>query len=219
MKLSDMDEWVTGRLLDDQSEDFTAARRLSALNVAAQLVQKEVQKVDPDAFRRIYTANLEINERRYQYPRGFLKLKLLVLNGVKAEAVPEEWIFMQGSREWANLLRSVEAGYALAGGELVIYPTPTANVEDGIELLYVPALALAEPDDDLSEFGLVEPLHMAVVLWAVKLLKPETGERDKDIDAEIREILTDIGTYYPLSPAGPGPAHALRFEGLGKQVS
>jgi hypothetical protein len=218
MKLSDIDDWVQRRLLDDASEDFTKGQRVSAINVAAQLVQKEVQKVDPDAFRRIYTANLELDSNRYQYPRGFLKLKLLVLNGVKAEAVPEEWIFLQGQRDNAMLLRSVEAGYALAGGEIVIYPTPAANVEDGLELLYVPALGMSDDDEDLSEFGLVEPLHMAVVLWAVKLLKPETGERDKDIDAEIREILSDIGTYYPLSPAGAGPAHAIRIEGLGKQV-
>ena len=214
-----MDEWVKDRLLDDNEQEFSSTRRRRALNVAAMLVQRKVQTIDPDAFRRIYTRNLLVDESRYQLPRGFLRMKLVQIDGAKGVAVPEEWIAEADiNPQYQQFLSGVDAAYALAGGEIEIYPTPTADVEDGLSFRYVPALQMSDDDDDLGDFGLVEPLHMAVVLWAVRLLKPETGEGVQELDAEIKTLLDDIGVYYPRDQVTTAPAHSIRLEGLGKQV-
>lgn len=218
MRFADMDEWVTRRMLDVDDQDTTPASRKSALNVAAQLVQKRVQQVDPDAFRRIYTRNLQVNENRYQLPRGVLRAKRVAIGGTRAIAVPEDWILFPDREEQGFMAQLGAPGYAIAGNELIVSPTPTADVEDGLVLKYVPALAMDAADDDLQDVGLVEPLHIGVVLWAVKLLKPETGERDPALDDEINSVLSDIGTYYPLHQPSAEPVSAFRAVGLGKEL-
>ena len=218
MRRADMRDLARRRLMDDASELYTDSQIDTGLNLCAGFVQREVQKVDPDAFRRKYTRNLVNGTNRYQAPRGFLKHKYLVLDGTRASAIPEEWIIFQGDNRIAYYLSAVDAGFAITGGEYVVWPTPTADVEDGFELHYVPVLAMAEDNDDLQDYGLVEPLHTAVWLWAVKLLKPESGEKDPELDNEIRAILADIGTYYPAAPASVEPAHAVQVEGIGKEL-
>jgi hypothetical protein len=215
-----MRAWARQRLFDDQSEQFSDPRIDSALNVGAQQVQRAVQLVDPDAFSRLYTRNLLTDTYRYQVPRGFLRHKNLILNGVPAVAIPEQWITLQDVDQRVGFyLQGVDSGFAISGGEYRIYPTPTADLEDGFKLWYVPTLAMNEDSDDLGDYGLVEPLHMAVVLWAVKLLMPESGEKAGDLDGEIRLLMSDIGTYYPASPASVGPGHQIEVEGLGKEYN
>jgi hypothetical protein len=198
--------WVRRRMHDEskqiiQDEGFLT----SALNVAAGLVQAEVQKVAPDAFRRHYFRNLESLKYRYQLPRGFLRMKQVFINSVAADPGTE---------------RSIELGnygddprYNVTGGEVVISPMPETAVEDGLHLLYVPALEMAEDDDDLQDMGLVVTLHMAVVLWAVKLLLPEGGEDNREIDAELNMLMARIPELY-----GAGVVEPLEVEGLPHNV-
>lgn len=208
MKLSIMRTWARHRLFDEEKVVFKDDSFVdSALNVGAWQVQKRVLRVAPDVFRKHYWRNLEAGKYRYQAPRGIIRVKQLFVNGVEASPGSEN---------------AIETGYygddlyyVHTGGEVVISRNPETTVEDGFHLLYVPSLAMAEDDDDLQDDGLVEPLHMAVVLWAVKLLQPEGGEDNKAIDAEIMSLLDDIPQLYGTNDAGT----PMRVEGLGLELT
>lgn len=208
MRLADCIWWTRKRLLDEERIVFPEDGRIvTALNVGAQLVQRAVMRGAPDAFRKRYARNLESGIYRYQLPRGFIREKQVFVNGFEASPGMEAWI---ETGRYGSELR-----YCITGGELVISPVPGKSVEDGLVILYVPALGMAEPDDDLQDLGLVEPLHFAVVLYAVKLLQPAGGESNKDIDAELGLLLADVPTYYPTQGIG----QPLEVEGLGLELS
>jgi hypothetical protein len=197
-----MQTWVRRRMFDEEKKIISDDGFItSALVVAAGLVQAEVKRVAPDVFRRHYFRNLEQDKYRYQLPRGFIRMKQVFINGVPADP---------GTERSIELGRYVDARYVVTGGEIVITPKPTTPVEDGLHLLYVPALELSEPDDDMQDQGLVEPLHMAVILRAVKLLQPEGGESNKEIDAEISMLEARIPELY----SGYAVNEPLEVEGL-----
>lgn len=209
MRLADMRSWVRRRLFDVEGIVFTDDGLIdSALNVGAQQVQKAVMKVDPDAFRVHEYRNVVSGKYRYQKPRGMIRVKQLFVNDV--EYTP-------------GMERSIETGfysdysghYVVTGGEIVITPCPDASVEDGFHLLYVPTLGMSDDDDDLDDDGLVTPLHMAVVLWAVKLLQPEGGEDTTRVDAEIIALQAEIPTYYGDSGSGA----PFEVSGLGLELN
>lgn len=214
MRLADMRFWTQKRLIDEEAQVFPDPGHItSALNVGAWQVQKRVMRVAPDVFRKHYYRNLEASRYRYQQPRGFIRPKQLFVKyrstGGWVEALP-------GAE---NLIETgyygSELRYAVTGGEIVLSIIPDVAVEDGFHLLYVPSLGMAEDDDDLQDDGLSEPLHMAVVLWAVKLLLPEGGEDNTKIDAEIVSLLDDIPTLYGSLDSGI----PIAVEGLGLELS
>lgn len=208
MRLEDMTAWVRRRLKDEEKVVFPEDGPIvSALNVGAWQVQKRVMLTAPDVFRRHYWRNLEIGKYRYQLPRGFIRPKQVFVAGV--QALPGLECAIETGDVYGDELR-----YVITGGELVISYKPTTALEDGLHVLYVNALSLADPDDDLQDQGLVEPMHMAVVLWAVKLLLPEQAEDAKEVDAEIGSLLADIPTLYGNS----GDTDFL-VSGIGKELA
>ena len=210
MRLADQIDWVRHRLLDTEKVDFPDdGRIISALNVGAWQVQKSVMKVAPDVFRRHTFRNLEVDKYRYRLPRGHIRMKQVFVNyghgGGEIEALPGMEMLIERGRYGSELR------YVTTGGELVISVKPDVSVEDGIHLLEVPMLSMAAEDDDLEDQGLSASLHMGVVLWAVKLLTPEGGEANKDLDAEIISVLADIPTCYGMAGAG----EPIEVEGTG----
>jgi len=210
MRLADQIDWARHRLLDTEKVVFPDnGRIISALNVGAWQVQKAVMKVAPDKFRRHTFRNLEVGKYRYQLPRGHVRMKQVFVNygGGEIEATPGmEMLIERGT--YGNDLH-----YVTTGGECVLSMKPDKSVEDGLHFLEVPVISMADDDDDLEDQGLSSALHMAVVLWAVKLLKPEGGEENKDLDAEILSVLGDISTCYGMD--GSGDAVFIDGTGLG----
>lgn len=217
MRFVDMKAWVRRRLKDEAKEQFTDDSPIDiALNVGAQQVQREVTRAAPDAFRRIYIRNLEANKYRYQWPRGFLRSKRLAIkydgaNFTQMDPGVEDWI-----EDGTYAQQGVGGIYAVSGGEIVIYPTPTLSVVEGFKLAYVPTLSMADDDDDLDDLGLVQPLHIAVVLWGVKLLLPEGAEDAREVNAEIKSVLSDIPSYYAGNSTG---TEFFGAAGLGKELA
>ena len=206
MMLRDMRPWVFRRIMDPQRQRFSQAEVDSAINEASMLVQKEVMKASPDVFRRIYTRDLVANVYRYHVPVGLLRTKLLMLkyasasDYTKAEVSSEESI---ENKEWDNWGEETPK-FCIVGGEIVIWPTPNVSVADGLKLHYAPCLVFSDDDYDPETDGLVQPLHLGIVLYAAKLLMPEDGEDVKTINAELGEIFSNIGSYY----SGGSPASA-----------
>lgn len=215
MMLRDMRPWVFRRIMDPQQQRFSQAEVDSAINQASLLVQKEVMRVSPDAFRRIYTRNLVSGVYRYPVPVGLLRTKMLMLDysgsGTfsRAGTSPEDMI---ETGEWAEI-NEPDPKFCVVGGEVVIWPTPSRAVTGGMKLYYAPCLAFSDDDYDPEVDGLVQPLHIGIVLYAAKMLMPEDGEDTKTITEELREILSNVGDYYSGGAPANGPGF-IRVEGL-----
>jgi hypothetical protein len=215
MRLADMRSWVRRRLHDDgEQKRFTNGEIDTALNVGAQQVQAAIEAVNPDAFEREYRTNVLASEPAYQLPRGFLRSKSLLLDltgdgATEAWHRPISWFRTPKGTNYMDQQGGYHYGYA--GGVLRVFPVPDSDVEDGIQLWYVPSLEMSEDDDDLEALGLVAPLHVAVVLWGVKLLLPEDGESQGDIDAEIGKIMARVPDIYGGSFQAP---EYLEVEGI-----
>lgn len=221
MRTADMSAWVRRRLLDTGAVPrFTGDDILSAINVGAWQVQARIMEVNPNAFRRVTLRNLIANTYRYQNVRGTLQYRQVYVlysgatDYVKASITTEVMI-----EDPASKLAS-EAGvhYAVGGGELLIYPTPTVSVSDGIKTVEVPAIEVDADDDDLENSGLLAPFHIAVVLWAVKLLKPEDAEDLKGIDLEIEKIMSKVPALYGGTGQAGGPEF-LSAENMGMELT
>lgn len=216
MRKADMEAWVRRRLHDTGAQPrFSSADITSALNVGAQQVQAVIEGVAPDAFEREYRTNILQDEPAYQAPRGLLRGKTMLLDltssgsFTEADHVPVSWV-----RTPRGTVRMQQQGgyyYAISGGIIRLFPVPDRDVEDGLDFWYVPSLEMAEDDDDLETFGLLAPFHIAVVLWAVKLLLPEDGEQQAEIDAEIGKIMARVPDLYGGSFQAP---EYLEVEGI-----
>lgn len=207
MLVRDMKPIVWRRLMDPQHERFDEPMVLAALQQAALLVQKAVLRAAPDAFRTIYKSNLTATVYRYPIPVGLLRMKFVTLDYggtgvyVKAERAREEDIETGVFDEMGDY----DPRFCVTGGEISIWPTPTLTVTNGMRLFCSLCVTLTDDDDDPETQGLLQPLHLAIPLYAVKLLMPEDGEDQKGIDAEIREILSDIGSLYSGFGADSAP--------------
>lgn len=219
MKLYQMRNW-TRRRLHDEGEDkrFANDDIDSALNVGAQQVQAYIEDIDPDAFDREYRTNLVQDETAYQLPRGFLRPKTLLVDWKGTDNFQEitpTSVSRLRSPKWAALFSDTYY-YAISGGVFRLKNTPAEDVEDGIQFWYVPSLEMADDDDDLEASGLFAPFHMAVILWAVKLLSPEEGEEIATLDAEIGKIMARAKSVYGGELHGP---EEVLVEGIGKEYS
>lgn len=207
MLVRDMKPIVWRRLMDPQHERFNESEVLAALQQGALLVQKAVLRAAPDAFRTIYKRNLTASVYRYPIPVGLLRMKFVTLdyNGTgtyaKATRAREEDIETGVFADDGDY----DPRYCVNGGDISIYPTPTITVAEGMRLFCSQCVTLTDDDDDPETQGLLQPLHLAIPLYAVKLLKPEDGEDQKEIDAEIRELLSDIGDLYSGFGADSAP--------------
>jgi hypothetical protein len=234
-----MHEWVRYRLHDTgTSQRHSPAMITSALNLGAQKVQLLVQKADPDAFRRNYQRNLQADDYRYQMPRGLLRAKDLYLKYSASSAwVRAERAMERDIEDPISDLNQQGSGdgtpqFTITGGEVVIWPTPDADVENGLKLLYVPSLGYTNleeevegalnttgADEDLSDYGLVEPFHKAVWLWAVHTLLPNEGdsEAQKLVEYEFKKVVEDIpGVYGGTGLAGG--IEEFRVERIGLEL-
>jgi hypothetical protein len=225
-----MHEWVRGRLHDNGvKQRFSDGLISSALTLGAQQVQSYVQKVNPDAFRRNYQRNLQADDYRYQHPRGMLRVKRLYLKYTASSAwVPADVNTERDIEDPASDLNTQGSGdgtpqFTVTGGEIAIWPTPDADVENGFKLLYVPSLGFGSieegADEDLADFGLVEPLHKGVWLWAVHTLLPNDGDQEaqKLVEYEFNKVIQSVPVYY----GGNGMAGGVEFfrvEDTGKEL-
>lgn len=214
--------WVRRRLHDEGADPrYSESDIDSALVVGAQQVQAAIEEINPEAFEREYRANLQIGKSAYQLPRGYLRTKtlLLDLNGDGNYETEVDKTRMWRIRKPSGRLALAQQGgvyYAVSGGVLNLSYQPTAEVEDGLQLWYVPSLEMADDDDDLEASGLYAPFHIAVILWGVKLLMPEESESQRDIDAEITKVMDRAATLY----AGADDAdEQLEVEGIGLELA
>ncbi len=180
------DQWADGDLND-------------VLNLGLHQVQKRIMAIDPEAFIYIARAPITALEEFVPKPVGMWY--------EKAVRLKDSSTGLYGGIEkmdyyLAETLTSGDAVYSHLGRFLAIHPIPSANVTNGVEILYIPVLSMAV-DTDVPDVHI--GLHDAIVKAAQLSLLPETGEPFKDLQASLDAELLEIPLYYRQS-AGQAPA-------------
>jgi hypothetical protein len=187
------------RLNDDAEDEYEDPELNEMINQGLALVQKEVLKVRPQAFTEWTTRNITANQNRYPLPVGTIKVLYV---GTRSASSGE---FGKLDRKDFNVLINAYQGvraYAHQGREILVAPTPSEAVTDGMRLITIPTIELGDDDSTTEDKGLPRPLDMAAVVWAHELITPETGEDRAAVARERKDLLEDLPQWFANNADG-----------------
>jgi hypothetical protein len=168
------------------------------LNLALIEMQKEVMKVDPEAFSAIDRADQVVNQEFYQFPAGLWferEVRLLGDDGTY------KTITRVAFAERADRTTGEDVVYArFDRGNFVLSPIPSVSKINGIELVWVPTLAMAT-DADVPPIHL--GLHGGIVLFGELIANGDTGDSSDDTLKELARVINSIPQYYLISASTP----------------
>ena len=167
------------------------------LNLAYAKVQKEVVKVLPTAHLFWDHINIVAATTWYPVPESSFGLRRVGL-------------LDSGTGLYTKLKRydyeDVMAGqyattsYTEMGQWIGIFPTPTANVAAGLEIIHTPLMAMAA-DADVPRVKV--PIHDAIADWAVILCLGETDEAAAEAKTRLQDMVNDLPFWYQVNNDSP----------------
>jgi len=159
------------------------------INVAYHSTQKEVMKVDPEAFLEWVRRDIVLNKSDYPKPEGsWWPNQVRLKNSTTGKYDRLVFKPFDEAETWTD-----GNVWSRRGNYIWIFPTPSANLTDGIEMIHVPTLTLAA-DTDIPVVPL--GLHMAIV-YVSKILA--LGETYQGVDKDrtlIADLMGDLSMYY-----------------------
>jgi hypothetical protein len=184
------------RLKDQAVINWDDGELNTMLNEGSSWVQKEIVKADPAAFVVITHQHIQAGVNRYPKPQGIWSL----IDVARKNSTTGVYSSL-GAPVDVRTVRGLQAGaastvtrYAILGNEIMIGPTPTAALNDGLEWTWVQSATMSE-DDDVSPIHIA--LHNAIVLRAHILLMAETNSSEAaELRKQLQEEMEDIPTYY-----------------------
>jgi hypothetical protein len=194
-------------MLRRQLQEVTAAKWTDAtlnlyLNLGLQFVQRRIMAINPEFV--IYTDYTNVVSAQASYPKPigtkfecnlYYKSSSTATSYTKLSRIPYLDIaeFLHANVSPVNL----ESAYAIKGRFIVIWPTPTSNVTDGLKLEYVPTLSMGADAD--VPYDIVTDLHEAIVYRAGMIALRDTDEPGDLFSIELKAALEDLPVYYRVS--------------------
>jgi hypothetical protein len=191
------------RRLQEYSPDLWLNTDLNrALNFAAMEMQKEVMKVDPEAFRfvdRTDIVNATTFEKQfYEFPAGcWYESAVQILGddgkyGKPLVRIPYLEVLdrTDGEPRYARFDRSY----------FLLSPPPDADRANGIQLTWTPTLTMA---NNIDELPFHTGLHLGVVMFAEMIALGDSGEARDDTLKDLARIINSIPQYYLASGSTP----------------
>lgn len=189
------------RLQDTTDEQWDAAARNELLNDGLREIQKRVILIDPYFLIYVDRADVVNGEARIKKPVGFLyEFKLERKTSAtgdysKMTRLDDVDASVRASNSTANI-------YSHDGQYFKLSPTPSASVASGLQLTWMPTLAMAA-DTDVPDLHIA--LHFAVVLAAQVIALGDTGVARESVAAELESQAGPevISRYYHRTAADP----------------
>lgn len=181
-------------LLDVPADQWSNSELNEHINTAYAAVRKQIRKFDPEDALFWETRNLESGVNWYLKPEG--------TRGIAEVALLSSGTYVPIKRKFyreivpfgaTEPLSTSDSVYCHRGKYIGIFPTPTANVTNGIQIIHIPTDTLSD-DSDVPIAELT--LHMAIVYWAALFAKGESPEDDTKEAKSLRALLSDIPADY-----------------------
>lgn len=190
------------RLQEYAPELWSEADLDVSINLAITEMQKEVMKVDPEAFRYIDRCDIvkatTFDTQFYEFPAGCWYESAVQLLGDDGKygkplvRLPYLEVLSRtdGEPRYARFDRSY----------FILSPPPDANKVSGIQLTWTPTLSLAlDTDEPTIHTG----LHHGIVLFTELISMGDSGEAADETLKELGRIVNSIPQYYLASGSTP----------------
>ena len=188
---------------DTPEVQFEDAELDEILNISYGHIQKELVKFNAGWHIAVDTIDVTSGTSWYPMPPSFgLKyLRFKATSGGDYLAI--------GKHNYLDIigLTGSDHFYCREGQWLGIFPTPTATVSAGIELLHTPILALAEDDESPK---IKTPLHLAIVYQAKLICLGETDESGEQTERRLKALIDDIPFWYHIDQDKPDMLQVMR---------
>lgn len=198
MNRSTMRDILRRRLQDKNADEWTNGQLDDLLNVGLHKTQREIMKLDPEAFLWVDKADIVVSQELYAWPTSrWFEVEVGKLDSASGTYTPLkrlDWRQTRGRSTGSDLK------YARHGRHFALSPIPTESQANGVQIRYVPVLEMGA-DADVPAIPLA--LHMGIIVWAQRVTIPETGESDAAIRQELADIFADLSTYYLQTGADP----------------
>jgi hypothetical protein len=167
------------------------------LNMAYTLVQKTIMKSFPEAHLSWDRLDLVSGRSWYPLPEHFGVSHV----AIKYSSADTVWTPLEnGAYTDIYLATSTPAKFTRKGQWIGIFPAPSANITDGLEVLHTPIMTLGS-DTEVPKIKV--PLHLAIVLWAKLICLGETDETAGETRMRIQEIMDDLPNWYDINNYAP----------------
>jgi len=178
-------------LQEDIAQNWTDAFLDELINHAYHITQKEVMKVDPEAFLEWVRRNLTAGESFYARPEGDWWPNQVRVKDPDTGKYSK--IDFKPFDEAENVGTSSGMVWARCGIYICVFPEPTTTIVNGLELIHVPTLTLAV-DLDIPKIPL--GLHLAIPYLVKIIALGETYQNYNRDVAMVQRIMGDMGTYF-----------------------
>jgi hypothetical protein len=173
------------------------------LNLGLVELQKEILKVDPEAFSFVDRMDLVAGQEFYEFPAGTWyerEIRLQATGSPLTYGPPLRRVaFLE--RTDPSVLAGSSAVYArFDRSRFVISPIPSASVVSGAEMVWVPTLTMAL---DTSVPPVHLGLHLAVVEFAEVIATADVGDTTEETLKDLARIINSIPQYYLQSAGTP----------------
>lgn len=187
-------------VVEEQWDDDTVLDAL--LNSGLRYMQKEVLKIDPEAFFEVATAHLVSGQALYEKPTNMVHEMSLALKDTgtgQYNRIERKAYYQVVNRESGS-----QSIYCHHGAFFLIGPTPGSSVSAGIQLTHCPILSMAD-DADVPVLNI--NLHEGIYLDAELLARGHSPEGKSSSYEESKEMLSlvvnNIPLFYKKSAADP----------------
>jgi hypothetical protein len=186
------------RLQEETADRWQDTDLNTILNLALVEMEKEVMKVDPEAFSYIDRADIVKDQEFYEFPAGCWYEREIRILGSDGKYTRMERI---NFAERADRTTGDDAVYARFSRQyFVLSPIPNAAKVNGLEAVWVPTLTMAE-DTDVPVLHL--GLHEGVVMFGEVIANGDTGDSSEDTLKELARVINSIPQYYLISAGTP----------------
>lgn len=185
------------RFLEDTEDRYSDTVLNDLLNLGLIEMQKEIMKVDPEAFSKTSRASIVADQELYAFPSGiWYERELRILTDGEYERIDR--VNMQDRRDVTT--GSTQRYFRYDRSYFGLSPIPETAVTNGLELVWVHTLAMSADGDEPA----IHPgLHMGIVYFAEILGAPEAGDQVEGTLKELARVLSGIPQYYIQSGSTP----------------
>lgn len=185
--------WLQRRLQDTSAATWTATVLNDYINEGLRDLCAAVRRIEPEFVVYTDQRNIDINERLYLVPTNCERvLEVWTKENATADYERAEYRrrISQDEQDEDTTTNSlgVETSYAMEGRYIRLHPSPAAAVALGLQLKYVPILALSS---DAEVPPIPTSLHRGIVLAAQIVAYGDTAEvADKEaVEKELAKFL------------------------------
>ncbi len=187
------------RLQEDIADRWSDVQLNECLNLGLVETQKEIMKVDPEAFCFVDRADIVAGQEFYKWPAGtWYERELRILSGVTY--TPMRRIAFTERADGAILSAPGPTYASFDRARFVLCPIPTVSVIDGLEIVWVPTLTMAS---DATVPPVHLGLHLAIVEFAEIIATADVGDTNEETIKDLARMINSIGQYYLVSASTP----------------